>query len=70
MQALYALKQTEFSNQQLVLDGIADIFQPDLNSMQPQDKRQLEGYRQLAGLLFEAGKRYLRRLFTGSFATG
>ncbi|GAB3972939.1 hypothetical protein GCM10028806_25880 [Spirosoma terrae] len=53
MQALYALKQTEFSNQQLVLDGIADIFQPDLNSMQPQDKRQLEGYRQLAGLLFE-----------------
>lgn len=53
MQALYALKQAEFSNQQLVLDGIADIFQPDLNSMQPQDKRQLEGYRQLAGLLFE-----------------
>ncbi|UHG91969.1 transcription antitermination factor NusB [Spirosoma oryzicola] len=53
MQALYALRQAEFSNQQLALDGIADLFQPDLNSMQPQDKRQLEGYRQLAGLLFE-----------------
>ncbi|WP_338872441.1 transcription antitermination factor NusB [Spirosoma sp. SC4-14] len=53
MQALYALKQAEFSNQQLALDGITDLFQPDLNSMQPQDKRQLEGYRQLAGLLFE-----------------
>jgi N utilization substance protein B len=53
MQALYALRQAEFSNQQLALDGIADLFQPDLNSMQTQDKRQLEGYRQLAGLLFD-----------------
>jgi len=53
MQALYALKQAEFSNQQLAIDGITDLFQPDLNSMQPQDKRQLEGYRQLASLLFE-----------------
>ena len=53
MQALYALRQAEFSNQQLALDGINDLFQPDLNSMQPQNKRQLEGYRKLAGLLFE-----------------
>ncbi|WP_460974307.1 transcription antitermination factor NusB [Spirosoma knui] len=53
MQALYALRQAEFSNQQLALDGIADLFQPDLNSMLPQNKRQLEGYRKLAGLLFE-----------------
>ncbi|GAB3576492.1 hypothetical protein GCM10027578_42520 [Spirosoma luteolum] len=53
MQALYALRQAEFSNQQLALDGIADLFQPDLNSMLPQDKRQLEGNRQLASLLFE-----------------
>lgn len=52
MQALYALRQAEVSNQQLALDGIADLFQPDLNSMLPQNKRQLEGYRQLAGLLF------------------
>ena len=53
MQALYALRQAEFSNQQLAIDGINDLFQPDLNSMQPQNKRQLEGYRKLAGLLFE-----------------
>ena len=53
MQALYALRQAEFSNQQLALDGINDLFQPDLNSMLPQNKRQLEGYRKLAGLLFE-----------------
>ncbi|GAB3784190.1 transcription antitermination factor NusB [Spirosoma horti] len=53
MQALYALRQAEFSNQQLAIDGINDLFQPDLNSMLPQNKRQLEGYRKLAGLLFE-----------------
>ena len=53
MQALYALRQAEFSNQQIAIDGINDLFQPDLNSMEPQDKRQLEGYRKLAGLLFE-----------------
>ncbi|WP_420147215.1 transcription antitermination factor NusB [Spirosoma sp.] len=53
MQALYALRQAEFSNQQLALDGINELFQPDLNSMEPQNKRQLEGYRKLAALLFE-----------------
>lgn len=53
MQASYALQQAEFSNQQLALDGINDLFQPDLNSMEPQNKRQLEGYRKLAALLFE-----------------
>ena len=53
MQALYALRQAQFSNQQLALDGINELFQPDLNSMEPQNKRQLEGYRKLAGLLFE-----------------
>lgn len=53
MQALYALRQAELSNQQLALDGIDDLFQPDLNSMQPQDRRQLEGFRKLASALFE-----------------
>ncbi|GAA4470685.1 transcription antitermination factor NusB [Nibrella saemangeumensis] len=53
MQALYALRQAELSNQQLALDGISDLFQPDLNSMEPQDRRQLEGFRQLASLLFQ-----------------
>lgn len=53
MQALYALQQAKLSNYQLALDGINDLFQPDLNSMETQNKRQLEGYRKLAGLLFE-----------------
>lgn len=53
MQALYAFQQAELSNQQLAIDGINDLFQPDLNSMEPQNKRQLEGYRKLASLLFE-----------------
>ena len=53
MQALYALRQAESSNRQMALDGVSDLFQPDLNSMLPQDKRQLEGYRKLAHLLFD-----------------
>ncbi|MCY7359411.1 MAG: transcription antitermination factor NusB [Rudanella sp.] len=53
MQAVYALRQAELSNQQIALDAIEETFQPDLNSMQPQDKRQLEGYRKLATVLFE-----------------
>ncbi|RYF63973.1 MAG: transcription antitermination factor NusB, partial [Cytophagaceae bacterium] len=53
MQTLYALRQAIQSNKQLALDGISDQFQPDLNSMKPQNKRQLEGYRKLAALLFE-----------------
>lgn len=53
MQAVYALKQAELSNQQIALDAIEETFQPDLNSMQPQDKRQLEGYRKLASVLFD-----------------
>ncbi|WP_266367568.1 transcription antitermination factor NusB [Tellurirhabdus rosea] len=55
MQALYALRQSELSNQQLALDAIAAQFQPDLNSMEPQNLQQLEGYRRLASLLFEEG---------------
>lgn len=53
MQTLYALRQAIQSNKQLALDGISDQFQPDLNSMKPQNKRQLEGYRKLSSLLFE-----------------
>lgn len=53
MQAVYALRQAEQANGQLALDGIEETFQPDLNSMQPQNKRQLEGYRKLAAVLFE-----------------
>lgn len=53
MQTLYALRQAHQSTKQLAHDGISDQFQPDLNSMKPQNKRQLEGYRQLASLLFD-----------------
>jgi transcription antitermination protein NusB len=53
MQAVYALRQAELSNQQIALDAIEETFQPDLNSMQPQDKRQLEGFRKLASVLFD-----------------
>ncbi len=59
MQALYAFKQAERSNYQLALDFISETFQPDLNSMLPQDRQKLEGLRQLATLAFEedfAGK--------------
>ena len=52
MQALYALKQAGSATEQLAIDGIAELFQPDLNSMEPQNKRQLEGHRKLANLLF------------------
>lgn len=57
MQALYALRQVDASNQQLAVDGISDLFQPDLNSMKPQNRQQLEGFRKLATLLFEEGIR-------------
>ena len=58
MQTLYALHQANQATIQMAHDGIADLFQPDLNSMEPQDKRQLEGNRKLAALLFdEAVKR-------------
>ena len=55
MQTLYALRQAVYSNRQLALDGISDQFQPDLNSMKPQNRQQLEGHRKLASLLFEEG---------------
>jgi len=55
MQAHYALLQAEVANQQIALDGINETFQPDLNSMLPQNLQQLEGYRRLAAVLFEEG---------------
>lgn len=57
MQTLYALRQANQSTKQLAHDGISDQFQPDLNSMKPQNRRQLEGYRQLASLLFDEAMR-------------
>jgi transcription antitermination protein NusB len=53
MQAIYAYKQAEGSDYQLALDQIADDFAPDLNSMEVQDKKLLEGKKQIAQLLFK-----------------
>jgi transcription antitermination protein NusB len=53
MQALYAYKQAEGSDYLLALDQISEDFAPDLNSMEVQDKKLLEGKKQLAQLLFK-----------------
>ncbi|WP_347159976.1 transcription antitermination factor NusB [Pontibacter chitinilyticus] len=53
MQAIYAYMQAEGSDYLLALDQISDDFAPDLNSMEVQDKRLLEGRRQIATLLFK-----------------
>ncbi len=53
MQAIYAHAQAMESDYQLALETIVDTFVPDLNSMQPQDAKKLEGSRQWATILFE-----------------
>lgn len=53
MQALYAYDQAIGSDFLLALDRISEAFQPDLNSMVPQDRRLLQGQQKLA----EAGFR-------------
>ncbi len=53
MQALYAQQQAQTANYQLVAETLDAQFQPDLNSMEPQNKTQLEGYRKLATLLLD-----------------
>src|SRR5690606_37931966 len=53
MQAIYAYMQAEGSNYLLALDQISEEFAPDLNSMEAQDRKLLEGKRQIATLLFK-----------------
>ncbi|MBF9253185.1 transcription antitermination factor NusB [Pontibacter sp. 172403-2] len=53
MQAIYAYMQAESSDYLLALDQISDHFAPDLNSMEVQDKRLLEGRKQIATILFK-----------------
>ncbi|KAA9331287.1 transcription antitermination factor NusB [Hymenobacter busanensis] len=52
MQALYAYEQAIGSDYSLALDRISDAFQPDLNSMVPQDKRLLQGQQKMADATF------------------
>ena len=53
MQAIYAYMQAEGSNYLLALDQISEEFAPDLNSMETQDRKLLEGKKQIASLLFK-----------------
>ncbi|GAB3542580.1 transcription antitermination factor NusB [Pontibacter brevis] len=53
MQAIYAYKQAVGSDYLLALDQIGEDFAPDLNSMEVQDRKLLEGRKQIATLLFK-----------------
>lgn len=58
MQHLYAYKQCQKSNFQLALDQIEAYFQPDLNSMEVQDKNLLNSQKEIA-----------QKIFVGSYLT-
>ena len=53
MQSLFAFEQCKEANYQLALDEIEEHFQPDLNSMEFQDKELLKGQRKMARQLLE-----------------
>lgn len=53
MQAIYAYMQAEGSDYLLALDQIGEDFAPDLNAMEVQDRKLLEGKKQIAQLLFK-----------------
>ncbi len=54
MQAMFAYRQCREANYALALSQIADIFSPDLNSMEVQDKDQLKLDRKACTELFKA----------------
>ena len=56
-QALYALQSAREANYEIALDFVADAFKPDLNSMLPQDAKQLEAFRAQALQLLENNHR-------------
>jgi transcription antitermination protein NusB len=53
MQALYAYQQAEGSDYLMALDGIEETFAPDLMSMEPQDRKKLQGQKEIATILFK-----------------
>ncbi|OKL40728.1 transcription antitermination factor NusB [Pontibacter flavimaris] len=53
MQAIYAYQQAVSSDYLLALDQINEDFAPDLNSMEVQDRKLLEGRKQMATLMFK-----------------
>ncbi|AKD02890.1 transcription antitermination factor NusB [Pontibacter korlensis] len=53
MQAIYAYQQAVGSDYLLALDQISEDFAPNLNSMEVQDRKLLEGKKQMASLMFK-----------------
>jgi transcription antitermination protein NusB len=53
MQSLFALQQCKDANYLLCLDKINEVFAPDLNSMEVQDKTLLSSQKKIAAKLFE-----------------
>ena len=53
MQSLFAFEQCKEANHLLAHDLIDEKFQPDLNSMEPQDKELLRKQKKVAMQLFE-----------------
>lgn len=54
MQALYAVQKCEDANFELALDHIEDIFTPDLNSMEVQDRALLKQNAKIAKKVFKS----------------
>jgi transcription antitermination protein NusB len=53
MQAIYSYMQAEGSDYLMALDMIEEAFAPDMNSMEPQDRKLLEGKKQIGTILFK-----------------
>jgi N utilization substance protein B len=55
MQSLFSLQQSKDANYELGIEGFSEIFAPDLNSMEVQDKTLLNSQKRQAIKLFENG---------------
>lgn len=53
MQNLFSLQQSKDANYELAIDGFGEVFAPDLNSMEVQDKTLLSNQKRQATKLFE-----------------
>lgn len=53
MQALYAYKQCKDANAEAAFDLISETFSPDLNSVEEQNYKKLEGNKRMAGLILQ-----------------
>src|SRR6185436_476149 len=53
MQSLFSLQQSKDANYELCIEGFSEVFAPDLNSMEVQDKTLLNSQKRQATKLFE-----------------